>query len=59
MKNKWNELMKRFQSLPFLSDTPPKAKRKSMLEEQLKQLEKDIDNIQRHPYIYVYDNDNN
>lgn len=55
MKKKWDELMRQFQALPFLSDTPPKAKRKSKMEENLKQLEKDIDDIERHPYIYVYD----
>ncbi|KAK0163674.1 hypothetical protein PV327_007330 [Microctonus hyperodae] len=55
MKKKWDELMKQFQALPFLSDTPPKAKRKSQMEENLKQLEKDIDDIERHSYIYVYD----
>lgn len=58
MQKKWDEIMKKFQCLPFLTDTPPKVKRKSKMEEQLKQLEKDIDNIQRHPYIYVYDDDN-
>ncbi|XP_023289540.1 enkurin, partial [Orussus abietinus] len=57
MKKKWDEMMKQFQCLPFLTDTPPKAKRKAKMEEALSQLEKDIEIIQRHPYIYVYSDD--
>ena len=57
MKRKWDEMMKTFQRLPFLTDTPPKAKRKSKLEKDLLQLEKDIEIIQRHPYIYIYSDD--
>ncbi|XP_001607200.1 enkurin [Nasonia vitripennis] len=55
MKNKWSEVMKQFQCLPFLIDTTAKIKRKASLEEKLKQLEKDIQLIENHPYIYVYD----
>ncbi|XP_008543367.1 enkurin isoform X2 [Microplitis demolitor] len=58
MKKRWEEMMKQFQSLPFLTDTPPKAKRKAKMEQDLKQLEKDIDMIERHPHIYVYDDNN-
>lgn len=57
MKKKWDEMMKKFQCLPFLTDTPPKAKRKSAMEKDLLQLEKDIEIIERHPYIYVYSDD--
>ncbi|CAD6222462.1 GSCOCG00000977001-RA-CDS [Cotesia congregata] len=57
MKKRWEDMMKQFQSLPFLTDTPPKAKRKAKMEQDLKQLEKDIDMIERYPHIYVY-NDN-
>lgn len=57
MKKKWEEMMKQFQALPFLTDTPPKAKRKAKMEQDLKQLEKDIDLIERHDYIYVYSDD--
>lgn len=55
MKNKWSEVMKQFQCLPFLIDTTAKIKRKASLEEKLKQLEKDVQLIENHPYIYVYD----
>ena len=55
MKKNWEEKMYQFQRLPFLTDTPPKVKRKVKLENDLKQLEKDIEFIERHPYIYVRD----
>ncbi|XP_015114584.1 enkurin [Diachasma alloeum] len=55
MKKKFEELMHEFQVLPFLTDTPPKAKRKAKMEKDLNQLEKDIDLIERHPRIYVYE----
>ena len=55
MKKNWSELMKTFQCLPFMIDTPPKIKRKALLEEKLKQLERDVQLIENHPYIYVYD----
>ncbi|XP_063978416.1 enkurin-like [Diachasmimorpha longicaudata] len=55
MKKKFEELMHAFQVLPFLTDTPPKAKRKAKMERDLNQLEKDIDLIERHPRIYVYE----
>lgn len=38
----------------MVTDTVPKIKRKSQLEKQLKDLEKDIDLIERNPVIYVY-----
>ncbi|KAJ8667225.1 hypothetical protein QAD02_008887 [Eretmocerus hayati] len=55
MKKKWSELMKQYQCLPFVTDTAPKIKRKASLEDKLKQLEKDIELIDNHQYIYVYD----
>ncbi|EZA62548.1 hypothetical protein DMN91_005647 [Ooceraea biroi] len=55
MKQTWEELMKRFRGLPFLTDTLPKAQKKAKLEYELQQLEKDIANIEQHPHIYVYD----
>ncbi|KAL6266323.1 hypothetical protein P5V15_003180 [Pogonomyrmex californicus] len=55
MKQKWEEAMKLFQGLPFLTDTPPKAQRKAEMERELQQLEKDITIIEQHPHIYVYD----
>lgn len=56
MKKRWDQLMSDFQTLPFLISTPPQIRRKSNLENALKQLEKDIDTIERHEHIFVYDN---
>ncbi|KAK9877886.1 hypothetical protein WA026_020112 [Henosepilachna vigintioctopunctata] len=57
LKQNWEELQKQYQGLPILTDTIPKKLRKTKLEEDLKQLESDIALIERHPYIYVYDDD--
>nr|XP_022910431.1 enkurin-like [Onthophagus taurus] len=57
LKNNWEELQRQYQKLPILMDTLPKKNRKSQLESELKQIEKDIVFLERHPYIYVYDND--
>lgn len=57
MKQNWEELQTQYQGLPILTDTIPKINRKSKLEADLKQLEKDIVLVERHPYIYVYDDD--
>jgi hypothetical protein len=54
MKRKWAEIMKQFQCLPFLIDTVAKIKRKITLEQQLKQIEKDMELLQNNRYIYVY-----
>ncbi|XP_074035133.1 enkurin [Leptinotarsa decemlineata] len=55
LKQNWEELQKQYQGLPILTDTIPKKIRKSKIESDLKQLEKDIVLLERHPYIYVYD----
>ncbi|KAJ3662115.1 hypothetical protein Zmor_006474 [Zophobas morio] len=55
LKHNWGELQQQYQGLPILTDTIPKINRKSKLEAELKQLEKDIVLVERHPYIYVYD----
>ncbi|XP_050301256.1 enkurin [Anthonomus grandis grandis] len=54
LKKNWEELQKQYQGLPILTDTIPKKVKKSKLEADLKQLEKDIVLVERHPYIYVY-----
>lgn len=59
LKQNWEELQKQYQGLPILTDTIPKKIRKSKIESALKQLEKDIVLIERHPYIYVYNDDDN
>ncbi|KAK5642865.1 hypothetical protein RI129_009032 [Pyrocoelia pectoralis] len=58
LKDNWEELQRQYQGLPIITDTIPKVHRKLKLEETLKYLEKDIVLLERHPYIYVYsDND--
>ena len=57
MKKKYAELIKNYQCLPFVIDTAAKIKRKAALEDKLKQMEKDIELIERHPYIFVYDDE--
>lgn len=54
LKQNWEELQKQYQGLPILTDTIPKKIRKTKMEVDLKQLEKDIVLVERHPYIYVY-----
>lgn len=58
LKQNWEELQKQYQGLPILTDTIPKMVRKDRIESNLKQIEKDIQLIERHPYIYVYDDEN-
>ncbi|XP_023310057.1 enkurin [Anoplophora glabripennis] len=58
LKQNWEELQKQYQGLPILTDTIPKMVRKDRIESNLKQIEKDIQLVERHPYIYVYDDDN-
>ncbi|CAG9859272.1 unnamed protein product [Phyllotreta striolata] len=57
MKQNWEELQKQFQGLSICTDILPKILRKSKLEKQLRQLERDIVLVERHPYIYVYDDE--
>lgn len=57
MKENWKELQKQYQLLPILTDTIPKINRKLNLEKELAQIEKDISLLEKHPYIYVYDED--
>lgn len=54
LKHNWEELQKVYQGLPVLTDTIPKMIRKTKLENDLKQLEKDILLVENLPYIYVY-----
>uniref|UniRef100_A0A182QMK2 Enkurin domain-containing protein n=1 Tax=Anopheles farauti TaxID=69004 RepID=A0A182QMK2_9DIPT len=55
LKQNWEKLQQEYQSLPLLTDTVPKMIRKAKLENNLKQLEKDILTIENNPYIYIYD----
>ncbi|XP_052120088.1 serine/arginine repetitive matrix protein 2 isoform X2 [Frankliniella occidentalis] len=53
LKQNWQELQTIFQGLPMLTDTIPKMKRKESLEQELRQLERDIAIVERNPVIFV------
>ncbi|XP_039296482.1 enkurin [Nilaparvata lugens] len=59
LKKNWEELQKEFQLLPMVTDTVPKIKRKTQLEKKLKDLEKDIDLLERNPIIYIDERNRN
>lgn len=48
-------MQKAFLQLPMLTDTIPKILRKTKMEQELRQLEKDIALVEENPYIYIYD----
>ncbi|XP_030908385.1 enkurin isoform X3 [Melopsittacus undulatus] len=53
LKKNWEELNQEFQGLPVEMDTIPKKLNKEKLEIQMKQLEHDIDVIEKHKIIYI------
>ena len=55
LKENWEELHHEFQGLSMLTDTASKKANKQRLEAEMKQLETDIDLIERHKIIYVAD----
>lgn len=59
LKMNWQDMQKEFQLLPMVTDTVPKIKRKTQLEKALKELEKDIELVERNPIIYVDEADEN
>lgn len=56
LKNNWHELQREYQSLPIMTDTMKKQRRKMDLETKLRQLEQDILLVDSNPFIYVYHN---
>ncbi|CAG9136881.1 unnamed protein product [Plutella xylostella] len=55
LKANWAIMQKAFLQLPMLTDTIPKINKKAKMEQDLKQLEKDIALVENNPYIYVFD----
>ncbi|KFP30392.1 Enkurin, partial [Colius striatus] len=53
LKKKWEEVYHEFQGLPVQIDTISKKLRKEKLELQLKQLEHDIEELEKHKVIYI------
>lgn len=53
LKKNWDELHHEYQGLSVMIDTPPKKIHKERLETQMRQLERDIELIERHKIIYI------
>ncbi|XP_053351232.1 enkurin-like [Clarias gariepinus] len=53
LKKNWDELQHQYQGLSLVIDTLPKKHRKLQLEAEMKQLEKDIELMERHKIIYI------
>lgn len=56
LKKNWDDLHHQYQGLSVVIDTAPKKYRKERLEQEMKQLERDIDMIERHKTIYISNN---
>lgn len=56
LKKNWEELHHHYQGLSVVTDTTPKKYRKERLELEMKQLERDIDMIERYKTIYIANN---
>ena len=53
LKKNWEELHHQYQGLSVVTDTTPKKNRKERMEAELKQLEMDIDLLEKHTVIYI------
>lgn len=55
LKMNWEELHHQYQGLSVVTDTAPKKARKERMEAEMKQLERDIETIEKHKIIYIGD----
>lgn len=53
LKKNWEEIHDQYQGLSVVTDTAPKKNRKERMEAEMKQLERDIESIERHKIIYI------
>lgn len=53
LKKNWEEIHDQYQGLSVVTDTAPKKNRKERMEAEMKQLERDIETIERHKIIYI------
>ena len=53
LKTNWEQLHVEFQGLSVVTDTAPKKNRKERMEAEMKQLERDIETIEKHKVIYI------
>jgi len=56
LKQNWEELHHQYQGLSVVTDTTPKKNRKERMEAEMKQLERDIELIEKHKVIYIANN---
>merc|ERR1711976_234496 len=53
LKDNWGQLHHEYQGLSVVTDTAPKKNRKERMEAEMKQLERDIEMIEKHRVIYL------
>jgi len=53
LKANWELLHHEYQGLSVVTDTAPKKNRKERMEAEMKQLERDIESIEKHKIIYI------
>lgn len=53
LKANWEDLYHQYQGLSVVTDTLPKKHRKERLEFEMKQLERDIQMMEKHSTIYI------
>ncbi|KAK3587935.1 hypothetical protein CHS0354_014450 [Potamilus streckersoni] len=53
LKKNWEEIHDQYQGLSVVTDTAPKKNRKERMEAEMKQLERDIESIEKHKIIYI------
>ena len=53
LKSNWEYLHHEYQGLSVVTDTAPKKNRKERMEAEMKQLERDIETIEKHRCIYI------
>lgn len=53
LKTNWEHLHHEYQGLSVVTDTAPKKNRKERMEAEMKQLERDIELIEKHRVIYI------
>lgn len=53
LKTNWEQLHHEYQGLSVVTDTAPKKNRKERMEAEMKQLERDIETIEKHRVIYI------
>lgn len=53
LKTNWEQLHHEYQGISVVTDTAPKKNRKERMEAEMKQLERDIETVEKHKIIYI------